>query len=124
MTLSKDIRERIIAAKKANEGSVRALAKRFSVGVASLQRLITRERKTGSIEPMPYGGGAKPRIPDSRLPELVALVKEKPDRTAEELRIEWQNRTGVSLSRSAMVRALKRCKLTFKKNFSSGRAGF
>jgi transposase len=53
MALSKDIRERIIAAKKANEGSVRALAKRFSVGVASLQRLITRQRKTGSIDPMP-----------------------------------------------------------------------
>ena len=122
MALSKDIRERIVAASKANEGSVRSLAKRFSVGVASLQRLLTRERKTGSIEPKPYSGGAKPKIPDSRLPELIALVKEKSDRTAEELRIEWQKRTGVTLSRSSMNRALQRCKLTFKKNLSSGRA--
>src|SRR5271156_6398648 len=103
MALSKDIRERIVAASKANEGSVRSLAKRFSVGVASLQRLLTRERKTGSIERKPYAGGPKPKIPDSMLPELVALVKEKADRTAEELRIEWRKRTGVTLSRSSMV---------------------
>lgn len=59
--LSKDIRERLVKSSKANEGSVRILAQRFSVGVASLQRLLTRERKTGSVEPKPHQGGAKPQ---------------------------------------------------------------
>jgi transposase len=122
MALSKDIRKRLVAASKANEGSVRELAKRFSVGVATLQRLLTRERQTGGIEPKPFAGGARPKIPDSMLPELVALVKEKADRTAEELRMEWQSRKGVTLSRSSMIRAIQRCGLTFKKNLSSGRA--
>lgn len=124
MTLSNDIRERIVAASKAKEGSVRSLAKRFSVGVASLQRLLTREQKTGSIEPKPHAGGAKPKIPESMFPELIALVKEKPDRTEDELRIEWEKRTSIMLSRSSMHRALQRCNLTFKKNLSGDRTRF
>jgi len=124
MALSKDIRERVVSARKAKEGSVRALAKRFAIGVASATRLFRLERETGSVEPRPHGGGAQPKIPDSELPDFIALVEEKPDRTGEELRIEWERRKGVSVSRSVIVRALKRSKLTLKKNVSGERTRF
>lgn len=121
MALSIDIRRRIVAARKANEGSVRSLAKRFAVGVASVQRLFNLERETGGVETRPHGGGVPLMISDQQLPALISLVEEKPDRTAEELRAEWNKKTGCEVSRSVVVRALKRAKLTLKKNLSGDR---
>lgn len=115
MALSKDLRTRIVAARNAKEGSVRTLAKRFSVGVASTSRLFRLLRETGDVAPRPHGGGAAPKIPDSELPDFVALVRDKPDRTGEELRVEWERLKGVKVSRSVIVRALKRCGFTLKK---------
>jgi len=121
MRLSNDIRERIVAAAKAG-GTLLAIAERFVVGVSSIQRLVKLERQTGSIEPKSRGGGMKPRISDAMLPELVVLVEEKPDRTTSQLRDEWKKRTGVDMSHPSMIRSLRRAKITFKKNFSGGRA--
>ena len=115
--LSNDIRSRLIAAKEAGEGSVLALAKRFKVGSATVQRLFRRVRETSSIEPLPHGGGMPPKIPDSDLPKVIELVREKPDRTIEELTKEWEIRHGVSISTSAMSRTLARCNITQKKDF-------
>ena len=114
--LSLDIRTRISSAYKAKEGTVRVLASRFAVGAATITRLFNLERVTGSMQPRPHAGGPALLIPDTHLPRLKALVTEKPDRTAEEIRIEWNQREGTTVSRSVIVRALKRAKLTLKKN--------
>ena len=113
--LSKDILSRLIAAKEAGEGSIKVLAKRFKVGSASVQRLFRRYKEANSIEPLPHGGGMPARIPDSDLSKVIDLVKEKPDRTIEELVNEWRIRYEINISSSAMSRTLERCNFTLKK---------
>jgi transposase len=113
--LSIDIRSRLISAKNAGEGSVRKLAERFKVGESTVQRLYKIFKKTGSLDPLPHGGGVSPKIPDSDLDKFIELVKEKPDISIKELSVEWEKRYGVKVSPSSISRALKRCKLTVKK---------
>jgi len=95
-------------------GGYQKIADRFKVGICSVRRLVALKRETGSVTAKPHGGGVKPKIPNERLPDLISLVREKPDRTAEELRSEWQKRYGAKLGRSSVVRALKRSKLSLE----------
>lgn len=118
MALSIDIRSRIITAYEAGEGGYQKLANRFKVGICSVRRLVALKRTTGDVKARQHGGGIEPKISNDRLQDLVSLVREKPDRTADELRLEWQNRYGTNLGRSSMVRALKRANLSYKKNLS------
>jgi transposase-like protein len=48
---SMDLRERIVAAYQAGEGSVRALAVRFAVTPRSVSRYLALVRDTGSVAP-------------------------------------------------------------------------
>ena len=115
MALSIDIRNRIITAYEAGEGGYQKIANRFKVGICSVRRLVALRRETGGVEARRHGGGTEPKIPNDKLPDLISLVQEKPDRTAEELRLEWQKKYGTKLGRSSMVRALRRAKLSLKK---------
>jgi transposase len=113
--LSLDLRNRAVEAYRSAEGTLEQLAGRFNIGIATLGRWLRRLREHGDIAPAPHRGGMPARIPDEQLEALLALVAEKPDRTAEELRQEWQRRTNIPLSRSAMVRALHRAGLSVKR---------
>jgi transposase len=113
--LSNDLRNRLIAARKAGEGSIKNLAIRFKVSVSALQRLINRHKETGKVDPLPRGGGNPAKIPDSELYKLKELVKEKPDRTIKELTFEWNKRNIIPITASSISRSLKRCNLTLKK---------
>jgi transposase len=118
MALSIDIRKRVVSAYEANEGGFQKIAERFNVGMCSVRRWLTLKKETGDIQKRPRGGGTVVKISDAKLPELISLVQEKPDRTAEELRIEWLKREGGEMGRSSMVRALKRANLSLKKKRS------
>lgn len=120
MALSIDLRERVTASYEAGNGSYEQIADDFGVAVCSVRRWVSLLRKTGSLQKR-SAPGAAPRIPDSQIPQLEQLVAEKPDRTLNELCAIWQEKFGVSISKSAMDRALSRANLTFKKNFSSQR---
>ena len=50
---SLDLRQRIVDAYRAGEGSIRQLAKRFKVSPDCVRRLLKRVRETGSIHPLP-----------------------------------------------------------------------
>lgn len=113
--LSLDLRSRAVEAYRSAEGTLEQLAERFHIGIATLGRWLRRLREHGDIAPALHRGGMPARIPDEQLEALLALVAEKPDRTAEELRQEWQRRTNIPLSRSAMVRALQRAGLSVKR---------
>jgi transposase len=56
--LSTDLRQRIIAAYDAKEGSQRQLAERFKVSPSFIRDLMRHDRETGSVQPKPHGGGA------------------------------------------------------------------
>src|SRR3954469_6975262 len=57
---STDLRQRVIAAYDAREGTQDQVAVRFSVSVSWVRKLLRQRRHTGSIEPKPHGGGRAP----------------------------------------------------------------
>lgn len=63
--LSVDLRQRILAAYDAKEGSIRQLAERFKVSLSLITDLRRQHRETGTVQPKPHAGGA------------VALVRER-----------------------------------------------
>ena len=115
--LSLDLRRRIIRAWQKDQPSVEELAQRFSVGTATVKRLTRRFRETGSVEPLPHGGGQKPRIPEGKLPRVQRLVEANPDWSIEELTAAYNKQEGTDLSRSTMDRAVRRLGFTRKKGF-------
>ena len=117
--ISNDLRERIVARYLQEGESYDSVAEHFQVGRATVNRVVNRFRRTGSVEPSPRGGGNPPWIGEDQLPRLRTLVAEKPDRTADELAQEWCKRFGAALSRSSMVRALARAGLSIKKSRSA-----
>lgn len=117
--ISNDLRQRIVDRYLQEGESYDSVAEHFQVGRATVNRVVNRFRRTGSVERSPRGGGNPPWISEDELPRLRDLVAEKPDRTADELAREWGLRFGAALSRSSMVRALARAGLSVKKNPSA-----
>ena len=93
-----DLRERVVAACDARDGTRDQIAARFSVSVAWIRKLMRRRRETGSIAPKPRGGGRAPAFDAEAAGRLRDAVRADADATLEEL------------ARAAGVRAaLRRC---------------
>jgi transposase len=116
---SSDLRERVVAAHLAGQGTYEELAALFDIGEATVSRWLGRHRRTGSVEPDPHGGGNPALIPDELLPTLRGLVERHPDATQYELCDIWLEAVGVEVSRSVIARALRRAGITRKKNGSA-----
>ena len=114
---SMDLRKRVVAACDRKDESQVKIAERFGVSTAWIRRLLQRRRETGSIASLPQNPGRKLALDSRKMERLRQLVVRQPDATLRELK----ERLGVTLSDSAMFRALRRLKLTFKKNRSSRR---
>src|SRR3712207_513042 len=82
---SMDLRERVVAACDARDGTRAQIAKRFSVSVSWIRDLLKRRRETGSIAPRPLGGGRKPAFDAAAAARLREAVKDDDDATLEEL---------------------------------------
>src|ERR1700754_3954268 len=111
-SLSSDLRQRISAAVDHHEGSRRQIARRFSVDVSTITRLLQLRRLTGSLEPRPRGGSPRdPALDQGALERLRRLIQEHPDATLAE------RRESLGLSGSIMIvwRALKKLGITRKK---------
>ena len=96
-----DLRQRIVEACERKEGTYFELARRFGVGEATVYRLVRLKRERGNVI-APIG------IAEHELPQLIALVGEFPDATLEQLKNIWVSRNHRQLSRSSVVRALRR----------------
>ena len=116
--LSMDLRERVVAAWERGEGGYETVAAMFGIGSATLKRLVRRKRETGSLEPDPPPKGFPPVLSGPRLRSLALLVARHPDATTAELTELLNQRISVTVSRSAVVRALKRLGVTRKKRHS------
>ena len=114
--LSVDLRQRIMAAYEAKEGSQRQLAERFKVRLSFIRDLRRHQRETGPVKPKPPGGGAVAKVGIDQLPIIAARVKAQPDARLEELCERFTNQTGVHISVSTMPRAVCRRKFSVKKN--------
>jgi transposase len=109
---SMDLRERVVAACDARDGTREQIAVRFSVSVRWISDLLRRRRLSGSIAPRPRGGGHAPAFDEEAATRLRAAVRADNDATLEELR----EAAGVSCSLTAIHRALRRMGITRKKS--------
>lgn len=115
---STDLRERVVAACDARDGTREQIAARFSVSVSWIRDLLRRRRETGSISPKPRGGGRSPAFDDETAKPLREAVRADDDATLEEL----ARAVGIACAPSVVHRALKRLGITRKKS-RGGRPG-
>jgi len=118
-SISTDLRERIIDLWKEGQKTYEDLAEHFSVGRATVSRLLRRFRETGGVEPLPHGGGMPRSIPVEEENELKVLIEEQSDRTLQELAELYTTRTGVSVSRATSGRMMVRLGYSRKKRLWS-----
>jgi transposase len=101
---SMDLRERVVAACDARDGTRAQIAARFSVSVRWIGGLLRRRRQTGSIAAKPHGGGRAPAFDEAASARLRAAVRADADATPAEL----AESAGVACSAPAAYRALRR----------------
>ena len=80
-----DLRQRVVAAYDAGEGTQEQLAARFAVSTSWVRKLLRQRRDTGSIEPRPHGGGHAPAFDAAADARLRQAVRDDSDATLEEL---------------------------------------
>lgn len=118
--LSKDLRERAVAAVLAGE-SRRAVAARFSVSAASVVRWVQRHRDTGQVAARPMGGVRRAALAGQR-DWLLERVAQKPDLTLSMIAAELRER-GVVVAVSVVWRFFRNERISFKKNAARRRTG-
>ena len=128
-TISLDLRQRILCAYDREEGTRADLAKRFSVSLGLVAKLLHQRRKTGDIAPRHRFSGRKPKVLPEHRRQLRTLLAKKPDLTLQELR----GALGLECTIQAIHYVLADLGLTYKKRrsarankivpTSSGRAG-
>jgi|SRR5687767_1084197 len=108
------LRARAVRAYEAGDEACAAVAARFEVGVATLQRWV-RRRTTGALDPLAKAGGWTSPIDRD---VLETLLRERPDRTTDELTRAYNQRAAPTarVHRSSILRALQRLGYVFKKN--------
>lgn len=109
-SLPMELRRRIVEAYERKEGTYFELAQRFGVGEATVYRLIKLKRERGTLAP-----GAPTGVTEEELPDFARLARELPFATLEQLKQAWIARTNRQLSRSSIVRALRRAGITRQK---------
>jgi transposase len=115
------LRERAVRAYETGPHSYAEVAARFDISLASLLRWVQRARGTGTVAPLPRGGGWRSPVD---LPVLHGLVRDRPDRTSDELTRAYNRavKAEARVHRSSIVRALQRTGYVFKKNAAGRRS--
>lgn len=112
---SMDLRERIVAAVHMPGATYDSVAQQFSVGRATVSRLLRRLRETGSVAPAAKKGRPPRVLSESDRAVLVALVTESPDATLTELVDDLEVAIGKRVGTSTVGRALAQEGFTRKK---------
>jgi len=109
------LRERAVTAYETRGDSYAAVAEEFAIAQRTLERWVSRARETGSPAPQEKGGGWSSPV---LLEVMHAVVAEKPDATVRELTRLYNARVPRAhrVSRSSLLRALRRTGYVFKKN--------
>jgi transposase len=108
---SADLRQRVADAVDRGELSQREIAKRFTVSLSFVVRLLQLRKRTGGLKPKPHGGGAKLKLSKEERILLFKLVRERPDATLEQLK----EMGGFDCSPVTIWRTFERAEWTYKK---------
>jgi transposase len=113
-TTSLDLRERILAAYDAGEGTREDIALRFRISLGMVKKLLQQRRHTGDIAPLHHRAGRKPLIVSEHQRQMRSLLAKKPDLTLRELRAA----VSLGCSVQAIHVVLVKMGLTYKKRRS------
>lgn len=117
----KELRTRVLKAWLNGEGSNKELAVRFMIGKATVDRWISRYRRTGSVEPDPMGGARRPYVVDEQGGQVILDVLDSvPDCTLAELCEMYFESRGVRVSPQTMSDTVRRLGYTRKRGSSVG----
>ena len=109
---STDLRQRVITACDARDGTREQIAERFCVSIHFVRKLLRQRRDTGSIAPKPRGGGHPRAFSDQASKRLRQAVAAHNDATLAQL----ASVVGVVCSASAVYRQLQALGITRKKS--------
>ena len=116
MSLSLDLRKRVIQAYETKEGSIRTLAIRFSLCRQTVFLWLKKWREEKTMESQKPKG----RASSIKYPEVVEeLLREENDATLLELSEKYQKKTGMAVSIHSLFRQLKKRGITRKKRVLS-----
>ena len=118
---SLDLRERGAAACQQPGRTLGAVAAQFSVSVSFVEKLLQRQRTSGSLAPLPLRGGPAPCLDASSRADLVACLRQQPDATLDELRVWVAALGGPAVSPATMGRAVQAVNWQRKKRASTPR---
>lgn len=112
--LSMDLRERILKAYERGDSTREQVARRFSVSLGMVKKLVSRQKQGGGIGARYDRCGRKPRIMETHRKALREMLAEKPDLTLKELR----ETLGLDCTLPAIHYVLADMGLTYKKRLS------
>ena len=116
---SLDLRERVAAACQQPRRTIGAVAAQFSVSVSFVEKLLQRQRTSGSLAPLPLRGGPAPCLDASSRADVVACLRQQPDATLDELRVWVAALGGPAVSPATMGRAVQAVDWRRKKRAST-----
>ena len=109
-----DLRERVVAACDAHEGTCEQIAERFGVSDRWIRKLLQQRRETETLAPLPRNPGRKRALNGRQMERLRRLIQKRPDGTLNELRKSLP----AKISIAALHRAVQALGLTLKKSRS------
>lgn len=110
--LSQDLRERIVAAYEAEEGSYEVIAARFKVGPTVVGKLVRQKRELGTLESQVHRRGRKPAVSGETEVALRKHLEEHPDATV----LERRDALGLTCSEKTLWQTLRKMGWRFKKS--------
>ena len=115
---SLDLRVRVAAACAEPGAKICQVAARFAVSLAFTNKLLRRERTTGTLAALPSRPGPAPRLDTAGDQRLLACLRAQPDATLAEVAQALLTAGGPGLSSSAIWRACERLGWHRKKKHS------
>lgn len=112
---SPDLRERVAAACAVGDRSIPQVAAQFSVSGSFVDKLLQRQRTSGSLAALPHRGGPAPALDAAARTQLAAAVAQQPDATLDELRVQLAASGGPAVGRTTLWKALQALDLRRKK---------
>lgn len=113
---SVDLRQRILDAYEAKEGSQRELAKRFKVSLSFVRDLMRHYREQKTVQPKPHGGGAVAKLGVAEQSLIAQWLQQQPDLLLRELCERIEQERSIKVGISTMWRTLEQMGISIKKN--------
>lgn len=112
---SDDLRHRVAAACASGQFTLEEVASRFTVSVSFVNKLLKRQRTTGSVAALPRRGGPAPRLQAADHQRLAACVAAQPDATLTELGQQLVAAGSPAVSSTVLCQTLQALDLRRKK---------